>query len=139
VPHRKMIRVDVLRDVLGEAQTDELLTRLNPPPPTVRVDLNELNLAHVLYADPMTESKKWEDTLPVVRRYFLERSQARRHFLEWVAAFQANPEALENGAQPQSRPRRRITDPAALERRRAALAKARAVRAEKIRARREGA
>lgn len=128
---RKTIPIDTLRELLGTERTEELLEQLTPSAPTVRVQLNELNLARVLYADPVTESKKWDATLPVLRRYFLDRSQARRHFLAWIDRAQADPEAGEAVAE---RPaRRKVVDPVVLEKRRAALVKARAARSEKRR------
>jgi hypothetical protein len=130
-PSRKTISIDALRDLLGADRTHELLERLEPPSPTVRVQLNELNLARVLFADPLTESRKWDSTVPVLRRYFLDRSQARRHFLEWID--RANADAPDTTAPPPPPARRRIVDPTTLEKRRAALAKARAARAEKRR------
>lgn len=136
MPRRKTISIDELREVLGDDRTDDLLERLNPPPPTVKVDLNELNLAQVLYADPIADSKKWADTVPVVRRYFLERGQARRRFLAWIQEAKDTPDELADGVAPQPRPRqerKKITDPEVLERRRAALVKARAARSQKLR------
>lgn len=129
---RKTIPIDTLRELLGPEQTDELLEKLSPAVPSVRVQLNELNLARVLFADPVTESKKWDATLPVVRRYFLDRGQARRHFLDWIERAQADPDAGE-GASVAAPARRKVVDPVVLEKRRAALAKARAVRSEKRR------
>jgi hypothetical protein len=130
---RKTVPVDALREILGTERTDELLQKLSPPTPTVRVQVNELSLARVLFADPLTESKKWDATIPVLRRYFLDRGQARRHFLQWIEQAQADPEGA-SGPAPPPAPRRKVSDPAILEKRRAALAKARAVRSEKRRA-----
>jgi hypothetical protein len=130
---RKTIPVDALRELLGNDKTEELLDQLSPAPPTVRVQAEQLRLARQLYADPLAESPRWDSTIPVVRRYFMERGQARRSFLNWVAKTQDDPDVASAGAAPQRRPRRKVTDPEVLEKRRAALAKARAVRAEKLR------
>lgn len=129
---RKTIPVDALRELLGNDKTEELLDQLTPPAPTVRVQADQLRIARELYADPLAESAQWSSTIAVVRRYFMERGQARRSFLDWVAKTQDDPEAVQPNAQPARRPRRKVTDPAVLEKRRAALAKARAVRAEKL-------
>lgn len=129
---RKTIPVDALRELLGNDKTEELLDQLSPPAPTVRVQAEQLRLARQLYADPLAESPQWDTTIPVVRRYFMERGQARRSFLDWVAKTQDDPD-IASAPQPARRPRRKVTDPAVLEKRRAALAKARAVRAEKLR------
>jgi hypothetical protein len=133
-PARKTIPVEALRDLLGNDKTDELLSQLKPPPPTIRVLPYQLRTVRNLYSDPVAESSAWESTIAVVRRYFLERGAARRAFLNWVGAHQDDPELVEaNGNSAPKRRRRQITGPAVLERRRAALAKARAVRAEKRR------
>jgi hypothetical protein len=129
---RKTVPVDALRELLGNDKTDELLDQLTPPPPTVRVQAEQLRIARRLYADPLAESKQWDVTVAVVRRYFMERGQARRSFLDWVAKAQDSPEVADANSHPAPRPRRKVTDPAVLEKRRAALAKARAVRAEKL-------
>lgn len=129
---RKTIPVDALRELLGNDKTEELLDQLSPPAPTVRVQADQLRLARQLYAEPLADSPQWDSTIPVVRRYFMERGQARRSFLDWVAKTQDAPD-IASGPQPARRPRRKVTDPAVLEKRRAALAKARAVRAEKLR------
>lgn len=130
---RKTIPVDALRELLGNDKTEELLDQLTPPAPTVRVQAEQLRLARHLYSDPLGESQQWGETIPVVRRYFMERGQARRSFLDWVAKIQDDPSVADSAPQPARRPRRKVTDPAVLEKRRAALAKARAVRAEKLR------
>lgn len=132
-PLRKTIPVDTLRELLGSETMEEILQQLNPPAPTVRVQLNELNLARVLFNDPLTESKKWDATLPVLRRYFLDRGQARRHFIEWIEQAQADPDSGPRSVAREAAPRRKVSDPEVLEKRRAALAKARAVRSEKRR------
>ena len=131
---RKRVSVDVLRQLLGESETDQLLEQLTPAKPTVPMDVRDLNLARTLFADPFTESKQWTDTVPVLRRYFLERGQARRGLLAWLD--QAGAGAVDGtpaGMQAR-RPRRRVTDPELLERRRAALVKAREARRGKLQA-----
>ncbi|MFZ0216270.1 MAG: hypothetical protein WAM30_10070 [Candidatus Dormiibacterota bacterium] len=138
IPHRKTVPVDALRQILGETQTDALLEQLNPPKPTVDVGLAELSLSRKLYADPLTESKSWDQTIAVVRRYFLERGQARRYFLAWLQqTLDGSPDNATTIPAPQRRTRRRVTDPAVLEKRRAALAKAREVRSQRLREQRE--
>lgn len=139
VAHRKTVPVDQLRELLGDAETDALLERMTPAKPTVPVGLAELSLANKLYSDPTTESKNWPDTVNVVRRYFLERGQARRYFLSWVhQTLDASPEDATTIPAPARRTRRKVTDPEVLEKRRQALAKARAVRAERLAAQRSG-
>ncbi|MGH7918693.1 MAG: hypothetical protein ACREQM_01980 [Candidatus Dormibacteraceae bacterium] len=137
--HRKTVPVDQLRELLGDAQTDALLEKMSPPKPTVQVGLAELSLANKLYADPLIESKNWSDTVDVVRRYFLERGQARRYFLSWVQqTLDGSPEDATTIPAPVRRTRRKVTDPAVLDKRRKALAKAREVRAQKLAAQRAG-
>ena len=139
IPHRKTVPVDALREILGDTQTDALLEKLSPPKPTIPVGLADLSLARKLYADPVTESSSWDETTNVVRRYFLERGQARRYFLAWLQqTLQTSPDNATTIPAPERRSRRRVTDPAVLEKRRAALAKARAVRSERLRAQRQG-
>ena len=134
MPNRKTVTIDVLRQVLGERQTDDILEKLAPAKPTIPVDVRSLSLARTLYADPMTESNQWGDTLQVIRRYFLERGQSRRAFLGWLD--EASAGAIDGAPRDaRQRPRRKITDPEVLERRPAALAKARAARSR----RRQGA
>lgn len=130
MPARKRISVDVLRQLLGESRTDQLLEKLTPTKPTISIDARELNLARTLFVDPLTESKQWPDTAPVLRRYFLERGQARRGFLTWLDQELGMADGTPAPA-PAQRPRRKITDPELLERRRAALAKAREARRRK--------
>jgi hypothetical protein len=84
MPSRKTVSVDILREILGDGQTDELLEKLNSPKPTVSVDVRSLTLARTLYSHPLTDSKNWADTLPVVRRYFLDQGRSRRAFLAWL-------------------------------------------------------
>ena len=84
MPSRKTVSVDVLRQLLGDCPTDELLEKLDSPQPTISVDLQSLTLARTLYSHPLTGSKNWADTLPVVRRYFLEQGRSRRAFLAWL-------------------------------------------------------
>ena len=137
--HRKTVSVDALREFLGESETDSLLEKLSPPKPTVHVGLAELSLAGKLFADPLTESKSWEQTTDVVRRYFLERGQARRYFLAWVQqTLDGSPDDSTTVPASRRRTRRRITDPAVLEKRRAALAKARDVRSQRLSEKRRG-
>lgn len=137
IAHRKTVPVDQLREILGDAQTDALLEKMTPAKPTVQISLPELSTARKLYSDPLIESKNWADTVNVVRRYFLERGQARRYFLQWVEqTLDASPEDGTSIPAPARRTRRRVTDPAVLEKRRQALAKARQVRAEKLAAQR---
>lgn len=117
---RKRVSVDVLRQLLGESQTDQLLERLTPAKPTIPMDVRELNLAGTLFADPLTESRQWADTVPVLRRYFLERGRARRGLLSWLelaSVGQMDGTRAETRAR---RPRRKVTDPELLERRRGA-------------------
>jgi hypothetical protein len=129
--------VDQLREILGDAKTDELLEKMSPPKPTVDIKAQELSTARTLYANPLTDSRNWPDTVNVVRRYFLERGQARRYFLQWVQqTLDASPEDGTSIPAPARRTRRRVTDPEVLKKRQEALAKARAVRAEKLRAQR---
>ncbi len=80
MPARKTVSIDLLGEILGDSKTDDLLEKLTPAKPTVPVDVPSLSLAKTLYADPLTESNNWSDTVPVVRRYFLERGQSRRTF-----------------------------------------------------------
>lgn len=136
MPGRKTVSIDVLRQVLGDSETDEVLEKLAPAKPTVPVDIEGLRLARTLYADPLTESKQWDETVPVLRRYFLERGQSRRAFLAWLDQTPVDGAPVD-GAAPK-RPRRKITDPALLERRREALAKARAARKQKLEEQRAG-
>jgi hypothetical protein len=131
-PNRKTVSVDALRELLGERRADELLEKLNPPRPTVQVKVTQLSTAQKLYADPLTESKSWDQTIDVIRRYFLERAPARRAFLAWVD--QASRSSAGPSPDGSSSTRRKITDPAVLEKRRAALAKARAARSQRARA-----
>lgn len=139
ITHRKTIPVDQLREILGDEKTDELLEKMTPAKPTVEIRSQELTTARTLYADPLTDSKNWADTVNVVRRYFLERGQARRYFLDWVQnTLEASPEDGTSVPAPARRTRRRVTDPAVLKKRQEALAKARAVRAEKLKAQRAG-
>ena len=139
IMHRKTVPVDQLRELLGDAKTDELLEKMTPAKPTVEIHSPELRTARTLYADPLTDSKNWPDTVNVVRRYFLERGQARRYFLAWVQqTLEASPEDGTSIPAPARRTRRKVEDPVVLEKRRQALAKARAVRAEKLRAQRAG-
>jgi hypothetical protein len=139
ITHRKTVSVDALRQLLGESQTDSLLEKLNPPKQTVHAGTAELRLAGKLFADPLAESKDWERTTDVVRRYFLERGQARRYFLAWVRqALDDSADGSAAATAPQRRTRRRVTDPAVLEKRRAALAKAREVRSQRLREQRAG-
>ena len=84
MPIRKTVSIDALRQVLGDIQTDELLEKMAPSKPTIRLDLQSLTLARTLFSDPLTDSKQWMDTVPVLRRYFLERGQARRGLLAWL-------------------------------------------------------
>lgn len=131
---RKRVSVDVLRQILGDSQTDQVLEKLSPAKPTIPIDIQSLKLARTLFSDPLTESKQWPETVPVLRRYFLERGQARRGLLAWL---DQAPVGQVDGTGPQtpaSRPRRKITDPDLLERRRAALAKAREARRRKLQA-----
>ncbi|MGH7921824.1 MAG: hypothetical protein ACREQM_18050 [Candidatus Dormibacteraceae bacterium] len=139
MPTRKNVSVDVLRQVLGDSRTDDLLGKLTPAKPTVPVDVQSLRLAGTLFTDPLTESSSWADTVAVIRRYFLDRGQSRRAFLAWLE--QASASAVNGGpaAASPSRPRRKITDPQVLERRRAALAKAREARRQKLEAERRPA
>lgn len=137
ITHRKTVPVDQLREILGDAKTDELLEKMAPPKPTVHIDVQDLSTARTLYANPLTDSKNWPDTVNVVRRYFLERGQARRYFLQWVQqTMESSPADGASIPAPVRRTRRQVTDPAVLEKRKAALAKARAVRAERLRERR---
>lgn len=137
ITHRKTVPVDQLREILGNAKTDELLEKMAPPKPTVDIRVQDLSTARKLYADPLTESKSWPDTVNVVRRYFLERGQARRYFLQWVQqTMESSPADGTSIPAPARRTRRRVTDPAVLEKRKQALAKARQVRADKLRAQR---
>lgn len=139
ITHRKTVPVDQLREILGDEKTDELLEKMTPAKPTVPIDVPGLRTARTLYADPLTDSKNWTDTVNVVRRYFLERGQARRYFLQWVQqTLEASPEDGTSVPAPARRTRRKVEDPAVLEKRRQALAKARAVRAERLRAQRNG-
>ena len=139
ITHRKTVPVDQLREILGDAKTDELLEKMTPPKPTVDVRVQDLSTARTLYANPLTDSKSWPETVNVVRRYFLERGQARRYFLDWVRqTLEASPEDGTSVPAPARRTRRRVTDPAVLKKRQEALAKARAVRAERLRAQRAG-
>ena len=131
MPARKTISVDVLRQLLGESRTDEVLEKMRPSKPSIPVDVENLSLAKTLYADPLTESKQWEDTVPVIRRYFLERGQSRRAFLAWL---DQSPLGGADGEPTPVRRRRPITDPEVLERRRAAMAKARAARKQRLEA-----
>lgn len=128
MPNRKTVSVDVLRQLLGDGQTDELLEQLTPSKPTIPVDAQSLRLAQTLYADPLTDSRNWADTLPVVRRYFQERGQSRRAFLAWLGRVPAG--AVDDGAaeMPAQTPRRRVTDPVPQERRRTSVSKARDAR-----------
>lgn len=137
ITHRKTVPVDQLREILGNERTDELLEKMTPKKPTVDIELPELKTARTLYADPLTDSKNWPETVPVVRRYFLERGQARRYFLNWLdQTLQTSPEDATSIPAPSRRTRRKVTDPQVLEKRRQALAKARRVRAEKLAAQR---
>lgn len=137
ITHRKTVPVDQLREILGDAKTDELLEKMAPPKPTVDIRVQDLSTARTLYANPLTDSKNWGDTVNVVRRYFLERGQARRYFLQWVGqTLEASPEDGTSVPAPPRRTRRRVTDPAVLKKRQEALAKARAVRAERLRSQR---
>jgi hypothetical protein len=139
IAHRKTVPVDQLREILGDAQTDALLEKMTPAKPTVQVDLQDLSTARKLYAEPLIDSKNWPDTVNVVRRYFLERGQARRYFLQWVNQnLDALPDDATSVPAPARRTRRKVTDESVLEKRRQALAKARAVRAEKLKAQRAG-
>lgn len=139
ITHRKTVPVDQLREILGDQKTDELLEKMTPAKPTVEIHSPELRTARTLYADPLTDSKNWPDTVNVVRRYFLERGQARRYFLQWVQqTLEGSPEDGTSVPAPARRSRRRVTDPAVLKKRQEALAKARAVRAEKLRSQRSG-
>lgn len=81
---RKTVSVDVLRQMLGDSRTDDLLEKLAPSKPTIQLDVQSLTLAKTLYSDPLIDSKQWADTVPVLRRYFLERGQARRGLLSWL-------------------------------------------------------
>lgn len=129
MPTRKTVSVDVLRQLLGDSRTDEVLEKLTPSKPTIPVAVESLSLARTLYADPLTESRRWADTVPVIRRYFLERGPSRRAFLAWLDQSPVD----EASAQPAvRRTRRPITDPEQLERRRAAMAKAREVRRQRL-------
>jgi hypothetical protein len=139
ITHRKTVPVDQLREILGDAQTDALLEKMTPAKPTVAIKPQELSTARTLYADPLTESKNWPDTVNVVRRYFLERGQARRYFLAWVQqTLEMSPEDASTIPAPARRTRKKVEDPVVLEKRRQALAKARQVRAERLKARRAG-
>ena len=132
IRHRKTVSVDVLRELLGNNQADALLEKVTPQKPTVPVGLAELSLAGKLYADPLTESKSWRETSDVVRRYFLERGQARRGFRTWIQqTLEAAPDGINGASASAPRARRKVTDPAVLEKRRASLAKARAARSRK--------
>lgn len=137
ITHRKTVPVDQLREILGDAKTDELLEKMTPAKPTVPVDVQKLGTARTLYGNPLTESKNWPDTVDVVRRYFLERGQARRYFLTWVQqTLEGSPDGATTIPAPARRTRRPVTDPALREKRRQALEKARKVRAEKLAAQR---
>lgn len=128
---RKRISVDVLRQLLGENRTDQLLEKLTPSKPTIPINVRDLNLARALFADPLTDSKQWAETVPVLRRYFLERGQARRSLLAWLEQAPAGVVDSTSAEAPARRPRPKVTDPELLERRRAALAKAREARRRK--------
>lgn len=110
MPIRKTVSVDVLRQVLGDSRTDELLEKLEPSKPTIQLDVQSLTLARTLYSDPLTESKQWGDTVPVLRRYFLERGQARRGLLSWLDQATAGAVDGAEAAEETPRPRRRSTN-----------------------------
>ena len=129
---RKTVSIDALRQFLGDNRTDELLEKLRPAEPTVPVNVQGLSLARTLYTDPITESNKWAETIPVVRRYFLERGQARRAFVGWLDQTSATAADGPPSREAAPRRRRKVTDPAVLERRRAALAKAREARRQNL-------
>lgn len=128
---RKRVSVDVLRQLLGDTQADQVLEKLTPAKPTIPIDVRELNLARTLFSDPLTESKQWAETVPVLRRYFLERGQARRSLLRWLDQEPAAEVDGTPGEAPARGSRRRATDPEQLERLRAPLAKARRARRRK--------
>lgn len=136
MPNRKTVSVDVLRQLLGDSQTDELLEKLAPAKPTIAVDARSVHLARSLFAYPLTDSNDWADTLPVVRRYFLDHGRSRRAFLGWLD--RVSTDGVDGGAArvPEEKVRRRVTDPEQLERRRAAMAKAREARRRNLEARR---
>lgn len=124
MPAPKRISTDQLRQFLGESETDALLERLKPAKtkPTVPVDIQSLTLARTLYSDPLTESKKWGDTIPVVRRYFFERGQSRRAFLDWL---EQAPGELGDGDDRAPQQRRGARSPDTSEARRVAPSKTR--------------
>ena len=107
MPIRKTVSVDALRQVLGDSGTDEVLEKMARSKPTIRLDVQSLILASTLYSDPLTESKQWADTVPVLRRYFLERVQARRGLLAWLD--QATLGAVDGAPATQKTPRPRPT------------------------------
>lgn len=133
----RTVNVDDLRRILGDEAAAKVLTTLNPPPPTIRVKDSELATAIDLFRDPLQESKMWREVIDVVRRYFIDKPVSRHNFLKWAEEMSASePDsatsvfAVPANPPKERRERQKITDPEVLEKRREALAKARAVLAE---------
>lgn len=113
---------------LGKQGLEQLRKHYEPKAPALPYDLQELNAAHLLHQAKSRDYKKWAGATAVVIDFIYAdgRTYARlgKHILAGMDVLAGSTPVRAKQT------RRKVTDPEVLEKRKRALEKARAVRAE---------